>query len=68
MSRALVFGMQHHIERLYQFYSSWVFLMKSGLALRGHMYNIGIYWKNLNKYFCLTPQGVEHRYLLCSIT
>ena len=59
-SRALIFDMKHHLVRFYQFYSSWVFGTKVGPALRGHMFNIRIYWENLNKTSCLTPQGVEH--------
>ena len=59
-SRASIFDIRHPLVRFFQFYSSWVFWTKGGPALRGHMFNIGIYWENLNKTSCLTSQGVEH--------
>ena len=47
MPSTLIFGMQHHLVRLYQFYS----ILGTGTIkwtrLRAHTFTIEIYWENL---------------------
>ena len=45
-TRALIFGMQHHLVDLYQFCSIYVPGAKMGLP-RGHMFNISLYRENM---------------------
>ena len=47
MPSALIFGMQHHLVRLYQFYSFFGTGTIKWKRLRAHTFTIGIYWENL---------------------
>ena len=44
--RSLIFGMQHHLVRIYQFYSNWGSGTIKWTRLRAHTFTIGIYWEN----------------------
>ena len=43
----LIFGMQYHLVRLYQFYSIWGTETIKWTRLRAHTLAIGFYWKNI---------------------
>ena len=47
MPSTLIFGMQHHLVRLYPFNSIWGTGTIKWTHLRAHTFTIGIYWENL---------------------
>ena len=47
MPSSLIFGKQHHLARLYQFYSIWGTGTTKWTHLRAHTFCLGIYWENL---------------------
>ena len=50
-SRALIFGIKHHLVELYQVCSNY--------APGGHMFYTSLYRENLKKSSCLKAQGIE---------
>ena len=47
MPNTLIFGIQHHLVRLYQFYSIWSTGTINWTRLRACTFTIRIYWENL---------------------
>ena len=47
MPSTLIFGIQHHLVRLYPFSSIWGTGTIKWIRLRAHTFTIGIYWKIL---------------------
>ena len=62
MPSTSIFGQQHHLTK----YASANFIQ---FGAQGPPASSDVHFRNLlGKSSCLTPQGIEYRYLLCSIT
>ena len=59
-TRALVFGMQHHLVDHSQGSSNYVTGAKNWLRPGGYMFYIGLCRENMKKCSCLKPHGIEH--------
>ena len=54
-SRALIFGMKHHLLNLYQACSNYIPRAKNGHLLGGHRFYIGFYREKHKNSSCLKP-------------